>query len=121
MLILKDKVCFFATAGFSIPELLLYCRHKKASWDNYVPDSHKLTDDQITEFVDILKPVIFTGLFSKSGPQDMTTAMFNLAFLRPERLLPQHLEKSVVYSGAKLFSMIDLKQNVVGLSAHYWK
>ena len=100
MLILKDKVCFSATAGFSIPELLLYCRHKKASWDNYVPDSHKLTDDQITEFVDILKPVIFTGLFSKSGPQDMTTAMFNLAFLRPERLLPQHLEKSVVYSGA---------------------
>ncbi|XP_067941424.1 proteasome activator complex subunit 4B-like [Watersipora subatra] len=67
-------------------------RYKKQSWDNYIPDDQKLTDDQITQFVDIVKPLIFTGLFSKHGPQDMTAALYNLAFLRPERVLPQHLE-----------------------------
>jgi len=37
------------------------CRYKKPSWDNYIPDKAKLTDDQVNQFVEILKPVVFLG------------------------------------------------------------
>jgi len=80
-------------AVYSNNIILLLTRYKKPTWDNYVPREMRLTDDQISQFVDLVKPLIFTGLFSKHGPQDMTSCLFNLAFLRPEKLLPLHLEK----------------------------
>lgn len=58
-----------------------------------MPEDKKLTDGQITEFVEMLKPVVFTGLFGKHGPHDMTAALHHLSFLRPEKIIPQHLEK----------------------------
>lgn len=69
------------------------CRYKKPSWDNYVPEEAKLTDAQITEFVEIMCPVVFLGLFGKYGAHETASALYQLALLRPEKVIPQHLEK----------------------------
>lgn len=71
----------------------LFIRYKKPDWRIYIAEEKKLTDSQITEFVDIMKPVVFTSMFGKLGSCEMSEALRNLAFLRPERIVPQHLEK----------------------------
>ncbi|XP_067941422.1 proteasome activator complex subunit 4-like isoform X2 [Watersipora subatra] len=74
-------------------------RYEERRWDYYIPDDQKLTDDQISQFVDIVKPLIFTGLFSKHGAHNMAAALTSLSFLQPERVLPQLVDS--LYSSLK--------------------
>ncbi|XP_078505604.1 proteasome activator complex subunit 4 isoform X2 [Lissotriton helveticus] len=69
-------------------------RYKKVSWLSPVPDSHKLTDQDVTDFVkSIIQPVLL-AMFSKIGSLEAAQALQNLALMRPELVIPPVLEKT---------------------------
>ncbi|XP_033120997.1 proteasome activator complex subunit 4-like [Anneissia japonica] len=69
-------------------------RYAKPSWQNNIPDDYKLTEDDITLFVEAFKPVIFLAIFSKMGHLDAAAGLQSLALVRPELVIPQLLEKT---------------------------
>ncbi|PVD25485.1 hypothetical protein C0Q70_13141 [Pomacea canaliculata] len=66
-------------------------RFKKPSWLTPVPESHHLSNALITQFVEMLKPAVFTAMFGKGSCQD--SAVRHLAMMRPEIITPPLLEK----------------------------
>lgn len=68
-------------------------RYKKPTWLNTVPDSHKLTDQDITDFVESIKQPVVLAMFSKIGSLEAAQALQNLALMRPELVIPPVLEK----------------------------
>ena len=68
-------------------------RYQKPKWWKPVPDSHKLTEDDITRFVKSMTDVVFTSMFSKYGSGDAALALKNLSTMRPELIVPPLLEK----------------------------
>ncbi|KAL3873182.1 hypothetical protein ACJMK2_036330 [Sinanodonta woodiana] len=68
-------------------------RYKKESWEQPIPESHKLTDNDVTHFVASFQPVVFTSMFSKYGSQDSAVALKHLSTMRPELIVPTLLEK----------------------------
>ncbi|XP_030051703.1 proteasome activator complex subunit 4 isoform X1 [Microcaecilia unicolor] len=69
-------------------------RYKKKSWLTPVPDSHKLTDQDITDFVKSIIQPILLAMFSKTGSLEAAQALQNLALMRPEMVIPPVLEKT---------------------------
>ncbi|XP_062859085.1 proteasome activator complex subunit 4B isoform X2 [Trichomycterus rosablanca] len=69
-------------------------RYKKPCWITAIPDSHRLTDDNITEFVESMKQPVLLAMFSKTGSMDAAQALQNLALMRPELVIPPVLEKT---------------------------
>ncbi|XP_071784078.1 proteasome activator complex subunit 4-like [Asterias amurensis] len=69
-------------------------RFKKPSWKHPIPDSHKLSEDDITSFVECLKAAVFLSMYSKMGSMDAAIALQQMAQVRPELVLPQLLEKT---------------------------
>lgn len=82
---------FLQTLPFMVVRRLHRERFRKPSWHTPVPESHRLTDADITQFVEILKPAVFTAMFGKGMSQD--AAIRNLSLLRPEIIIPPLLEK----------------------------
>lgn len=68
-------------------------RYKKLVWETPVPEEKKLTDAEITEFVESLKSVALLAMFSKTGSMDSAVALQNLSILRPEIVIPPVLER----------------------------
>ncbi|XP_068089225.1 proteasome activator complex subunit 4 isoform X1 [Hyperolius riggenbachi] len=69
-------------------------RYKKPSWLTPVPDSHKLSDQDVTDFVQsIIQPVLL-AMFSKTGSLEAAQALQNLALMRPELVIPPVLERT---------------------------
>ncbi|XP_062911944.1 proteasome activator complex subunit 4-like isoform X1 [Mobula hypostoma] len=69
-------------------------RYKKTTWLNTVPDSHKLTEQDITDFVESIKQPVVLAMFSKIGSLEAAQALQNLALMRPELVIPPVLEKT---------------------------
>uniref|UniRef100_A0A4W3GV83 Proteasome activator subunit 4b n=1 Tax=Callorhinchus milii TaxID=7868 RepID=A0A4W3GV83_CALMI len=69
-------------------------RYRKPSWLNTVPDSHKLTDQDVTDFVESIKQPVLLAMFSKTGSLEAAQALQNLALMRPELVIPPVLEKT---------------------------
>ncbi|XP_075223188.1 proteasome activator complex subunit 4A-like isoform X2 [Lycorma delicatula] len=67
-------------------------RFKKRSWETPVPEDKKLTEEDITRFVECLKPSVMTAIFSKLGGADVAQAMNQLATLRPKLMIPPAIE-----------------------------
>jgi proteasome activator subunit 4 len=65
----------------------------KPSWNTATPDTHKLTDDDITAFVKCSKDVVLLSMFSKIGSHDAALAFQHLAAMRPEIMIPPLLER----------------------------
>ncbi|XP_059053279.1 proteasome activator complex subunit 4-like [Achroia grisella] len=63
------------------------------SWENQTPESFKLRDEDITEFVNILLGPTVQAVYSRSGSLDIFMALQNLATLRPNIVVPPLLEK----------------------------
>lgn len=59
----------------------------------FVLDSHKLRDCDITEFVEIFKPIAFQAMYSRLGGNDISKVFKHLADLRPELILPGIIER----------------------------
>ncbi|XP_055880989.1 proteasome activator complex subunit 4-like isoform X3 [Biomphalaria glabrata] len=92
-----DKLCTFL---MMLPEMVVKrLRRERYSndkgWLTPVPDSHKLTESQVTVFVESLKSAVFLALFGKSGcgADFACKALNSLATLRPALVLPPLLEK----------------------------
>ncbi|XP_071454240.1 proteasome activator complex subunit 4-like [Hetaerina americana] len=68
-------------------------RYKKPSWENQVPDSHLLTEDDITRFVESVKSVALQAMFCKVGANEVSSAFQHLASLRPKIILPLVLNR----------------------------
>ncbi|XP_011482882.1 proteasome activator complex subunit 4 isoform X2 [Oryzias latipes] len=69
-------------------------RYRKPSWLTPIPESHKLTEDDITEFVKSMMQPVLLAMFSKTGSLDAAQALQNLALMRPELVIPPVLEKT---------------------------
>jgi proteasome activator subunit 4 len=69
-------------------------RHaKKQHWGSKIPDEKKISDENITRFVGSLMPIVMHGMYSKSGIEVFGSVLQNLAFLRPEIVIPPVIEK----------------------------
>jgi len=68
-------------------------RFSKPDWRPQVPASSHLTEDDIDKFVDCMLPSLQQAMFAKAHFVTAAVAMQNLALLRPERVLPDLLEK----------------------------
>uniref|UniRef100_A0A2K5ZD60 Proteasome activator subunit 4 n=1 Tax=Mandrillus leucophaeus TaxID=9568 RepID=A0A2K5ZD60_MANLE len=69
-------------------------RYKKPSWLTPVPDSHKLTDQDVTDFVQCIIQPVLLAMFSKTGSLEAAQALQNLALMRPELVIPPVLERT---------------------------
>ncbi|XP_047208464.1 proteasome activator complex subunit 4A isoform X1 [Girardinichthys multiradiatus] len=69
-------------------------RYRKPSWLTPIPDSHKLTEEDITMFVQSMMQPVLLAMFSKTGSLDAAQALQNLALMRPELVIPPVLEKT---------------------------
>uniref|UniRef100_A0A669EMM0 Proteasome activator subunit 4a n=1 Tax=Oreochromis niloticus TaxID=8128 RepID=A0A669EMM0_ORENI len=69
-------------------------RYKKPTWLTPIPDSHKLTEEDITDFVESMMQPVLLAMFSKTGSLDAAQALQNLALMRPELVIPPVLEKT---------------------------
>ncbi|KAB1266874.1 Proteasome activator complex subunit 4 [Camelus dromedarius] len=69
-------------------------RYKKPSWLTPVPDSHKLTDQDVTDFVQCIIQPVLLAMFSKTGSLEAAQALQNLALMRPEMVIPPVLERT---------------------------
>ncbi|KAG8223216.1 hypothetical protein J437_LFUL003567 [Ladona fulva] len=68
-------------------------RYKKPSWENQVPESHRLTEDDITRFVESVKDIALQAMFCKVGANEVSIAFQHLANLRPKLILPLVLDR----------------------------
>lgn len=71
-------------------------RYKKATWETPVPDSHKITEAEIDQFVEIMKPIVVHAIYSRQGVSDVSQALQHLATIRPNVIIPLVLDK--IYS-----------------------
>ncbi|CAJ0962986.1 unnamed protein product [Ranitomeya imitator] len=69
-------------------------RYKKPSWLTPVPDSHKLSDQDVTDFVQSVMQPVLLAMFSKTGSLEAAQALQNLALMRPELVIPPVLERT---------------------------
>ena len=71
-------------------------RYKIRRWEPNIPFSHMIEDADIEEFVTIIKPVALFTLYSKLGSMTASKVLQNLAYLRPDLILPILLNKTYV-------------------------
>ncbi|KAL3050189.1 hypothetical protein OYC64_012265 [Pagothenia borchgrevinki] len=69
-------------------------RYRKPTWLTPVPDSHKLSEEDITAFVESMMQPVLLAMFSKTGSMDAAQALQNLALMRPELVIPPVLERT---------------------------
>uniref|UniRef100_A0A8D3D6Z0 Proteasome activator subunit 4 n=1 Tax=Scophthalmus maximus TaxID=52904 RepID=A0A8D3D6Z0_SCOMX len=69
-------------------------RYRKPTWLTPIPDGHKLTEEDITNFVESMMQPVLLAMFSKTGSLDAAQALQNLALMRPELVIPPVLEKT---------------------------
>ncbi|KAJ8365239.1 hypothetical protein SKAU_G00140700, partial [Synaphobranchus kaupii] len=69
-------------------------RYQCATWLPAVPESHRLTEHDVTEFVESMKQPVLLAMFSKTGSLDAAQALQNLALVRPGLVIPPVLEKT---------------------------
>jgi hypothetical protein len=63
-------------------------RHKPPKWGYVTPKSQCLSNQDITDFVESVKPVALHAMWSKLGFLDAGVTLQVLATLRPELILP---------------------------------
>ncbi|XP_028325388.1 proteasome activator complex subunit 4A isoform X1 [Gouania willdenowi] len=69
-------------------------RYRKPTWLTPIPESHKLTEEDITSFVESMMQPVLLAMFSKTGSLDAAQALQNLALMRPELVIPPVLERT---------------------------
>ncbi|XP_046884684.1 proteasome activator complex subunit 4A isoform X1 [Hypomesus transpacificus] len=69
-------------------------RYRRPTWLTPVPDSHLLTEQDITTFVESMMQPVLLAMFSRTGSLDAAQALQNLALMRPELVIPPVLEKT---------------------------
>ena len=75
-------MCFYFSERFSKPD-----------WRPQIPAGSCLTENDIDKFLDCMLPSLQQAMFAKAHFVTAAVAMQNLALLRPERVLPDLIEK----------------------------
>ncbi|KAH8027892.1 hypothetical protein HPB51_011122 [Rhipicephalus microplus] len=88
---------------YKLPADVVRRLHKPPSWEPIPPESHRLTDADVTAFVESVQPVVLLSMFSKGGSSGAAVALQDLALLRPELVIPPVIDRRVL-SSAKLNS-----------------
>ncbi|XP_077536244.1 proteasome activator complex subunit 4-like [Haemaphysalis longicornis] len=68
-------------------------RYREPSWEPCVPESHRLSDDDLTAFVETVLPVVLVGMYAPGGSAKSSEALKNLAMLRPQLVIPPLIER----------------------------
>lgn len=103
-------------------------RYKKPTWGLVPLHEHTLSDKDITDFVESMKPIVFHAMWSRWGFLDAGATLACLATLRPELILPTLTER--LYGAletvtephkltASLYSVLSVARNLVVKSNHY--
>ena len=66
---------------------------KKVHWGTQISEDKKITDEEITRFVKIVMPVVLHGMYFRANLDVYGKILQNLAFLRPELVIPPVLER----------------------------
>lgn len=74
-------------------ERLISERYKQHPWRRQVADEYKLRDEDVTEFIEIFKPVALQAMFSRLSFIDVGKIFKGLADLRPELIVPDIIER----------------------------
>lgn len=79
--------------------ILIVFRERKANpiWYFIPPESYRLTEENITEFVNCVKECAFIAIFTKAQLKEAAKACQYLSMLRPELIVPPIVEKFVTY------------------------
>jgi proteasome activator subunit 4 len=74
-----------------------FSRERKADlvWFFSPLESHRLTEQDITDFVNCIKEYVFISIFNKDYAEKAVKACQHLSFLRPELIVPVIVEKYV--------------------------
>uniref|UniRef100_A0A3B4AX17 Proteasome activator Blm10 mid region domain-containing protein n=1 Tax=Periophthalmus magnuspinnatus TaxID=409849 RepID=A0A3B4AX17_9GOBI len=103
-------------------------RHAAPCWITLVPESQRLTDEDLREFTQSLLGAALLAMYSKTGSTDAAYALQNLALLTPELILPPVLEKTYVAMEtltephtltATLSCMIGMARSLVSANNNY--
>ena len=103
-------------------------RYKKPKWGYVPPKEYCLTDQDITTFVETLKPAALQSMWSKFGFLHAGVTLQKLATLRPELILPTLTERfsaaiEVITEPhkltASLHSMIGISRSLVTYTKFY--
>ncbi|RWS28736.1 proteasome activator complex subunit-like protein [Leptotrombidium deliense] len=84
---------FLASLPYELINRLHVERYKKHHWEPQIPNDYKLTEQHITQFVNILKPIILIHMFSRFGEREAAFAWNLLSTVRPEIVIPPLIEK----------------------------
>ncbi|XP_058447896.1 proteasome activator complex subunit 4A-like isoform X2 [Malaya genurostris] len=97
---------------------LILERYRKHPYRRPIPESHKLTEDCITAFVECMKPVAFQAMYSRMNPQDVGKIFQHLADLRPALIIPTIIDR--VYASLDSLTephkMTAALQSLIGVS-----
>lgn len=74
-------------------ERLISERYKKHPWKPAIPNDWKLRDQDVTEFVEVFKPIAMIAMYSRMNSNDIGKIFKGLAELRPEIILPGIIER----------------------------
>ncbi|XP_055613465.1 proteasome activator complex subunit 4B-like isoform X2 [Uranotaenia lowii] len=72
---------------------LILERYRKHPFRRPIPESHKLTEDCVTAFVECMKPVAYQAMYSRLNPQDVGKIFQHLADLRPALIIPTIIDR----------------------------
>lgn len=72
-------------------------RRIRPFWHYNPVESHRLTESDITEFVNCVKDYVFMAIFNKNYDEEAAEAFQYLSILRPELIIPTIIEKSVPF------------------------
>lgn len=75
-----------------------FSRERKANsiWCFVPPESNRLTEQDITDFVNCVKECAFIAIFTKTQLKEAAKACQYLSMLRPELIVPPIVEKFVL-------------------------
>ncbi|RDD38509.1 Proteasome activator complex subunit 4 [Trichoplax sp. H2] len=69
-------------------------RKPKKTWVPKIPKEYHITDDDITTFVENIRPIAMLLLFTKHLSDEVALIIQNLSILRPEIMLPPLLDRT---------------------------
>ncbi|KAK3731823.1 hypothetical protein QZH41_020179, partial [Actinostola sp. cb2023] len=68
-------------------------KFSEPSWQTETPQDKKLSDNDINQFVESLKPAVMLAIFNKFGSFDAANSLQHLAMMKPDLVLPTLLDK----------------------------
>ncbi|KAG8313284.1 Proteasome activator complex subunit 4 [Homalodisca vitripennis] len=83
---------FFKKLTFYFVQRVYIERHRKPSWLPQIPEKARLTDDDITRFVESTAPAVCLSMYSRVATE-VSLSLQHLACLRPALVIPSIIDR----------------------------